>query len=80
MMSDGVEAEVLRRLASHANFEAAMLNASTGSMLAQKAACLEWLACGAEYQRMLAGGPEASLSKLVEAQKNMVEQLRSLVQ
>lgn len=67
------EADALRALADHAKFEAAMLGACDGSMSAQKAACLEWLACGAEYQRMLRGGPHGG--DLLAAEKNLVKQV-----
>ncbi|MBP8100581.1 MAG: hypothetical protein KAY54_01750 [Burkholderiaceae bacterium] len=50
-----------------------------GSMSAQKAACLEWLACGAEYQHMLRGGPRVSTGELLEAQENLVKQIRFLM-
>jgi hypothetical protein len=74
-----VEAEALRNLADHAKFEAAVMGACDGSMSAQKAACLEWLACGAEYQHMLRGGPRVSTGKLLEAQENLVKQIKFLM-
>ena len=74
-----VEAEALRNLADHAKFEAAAMGACDGSMSAQKAACLEWLACGAEYQHMLRGGPRVSTGKLLEAQENLVKQIKFLM-
>ena len=73
------EAEALRNLADHARFEAAMIGACDGSMSAQRAACLEWLACGAEYQHMLRGGPRVSTGKLLEAQENLVKQIKFLM-
>lgn len=73
------EAEALRNLADHARFEAAMIGACDGSMSAQKAACLEWLACGSEYQHMLRGGPRVSTGKLLEAQENLVKQIKFLM-
>ena len=55
------------------------MGACDGSMSAQKAACLEWLACGAEYQHMLRGGPRVSTGKLLEAQENLVKQIKFLM-
>jgi hypothetical protein len=71
--SEAVEMEALRALAVHAKFEAAMFNACDGSMLAQKAACLEWLACGAEYRDMLRGG--GCGGDLLAAEKELVKQI-----
>lgn len=73
-----LEAEVLRNLANHARFVAEAMGACDGSMSAQKAACLEWLACGAEYQQMLRGGPRVSTAHLLKAQENLVKQIRFL--
>jgi hypothetical protein len=56
-----------------------MMGACDGSMSAQRAACLEWLACGAEYQHMLRGGPKVSTGKLLEAQENLVKQIKFLM-
>jgi hypothetical protein len=71
--AEAVEAEALRNLANHAKFEAAMMNACDGSMSRQKAACLEWLACGAEYQQMLRGGPRGG--DLLAAERELVKQI-----
>ena len=68
-----VEAEALRNLANHAKLEAAVMNACDGSMSRQKAACLEWLACGAEYQQMLRGGPRGG--DLLAAERELVKQM-----
>ena len=73
-----LEAEVLRNLANHARFEAEVMGACDGSMSRQKAACLEWLACGAEYQQMLRGGPRVSTGQLLLAQENFVKQIKFL--
>ena len=73
------EAEVLRNLADHAKFEAAMMGACDGSMSAQRAACLEWLACGSEYQHMLRGGPAVNTGKLLAAEQDMVKQIKFLM-
>ena len=55
------------------------MGACDGSMSAQKAACLEWLACGAEYQHMLRGGPAVSTGKLLAAEQDMVKQIKFLM-
>jgi hypothetical protein len=78
MQAAAIEAEALRALANQARFEAAMMGASDGSMSAQKAACLEWVACGAEYQLMLRGGPPFDACKLLAAEKNLVAQIKFL--
>ena len=71
--AEHAEVEALRNLADHAKFEAAMMGACDGSMLAQRAACLEWLACGAEYRLMLRGGPRGG--DLLAAEQNLVKQI-----
>lgn len=71
-----LEAEVLRNLADHAKFEANVTGACDGSVSAQKAACLEWLACGAEYQQMLIGGPAVNSAKVLAAEQNLVKQFQ----
>lgn len=73
------EAEALRNLADHARIEVEVMRAGDGSMSAQRAACLEWLACGAEYQHMLRGGPTVSTGKLLAAEQNLVKQIRFLM-
>lgn len=74
-----IEAVVLRNLANHTRFEAEELGACDGSMLAQKAACLEWLACGAEYQQALRKGTALKTGHLLAAQENMVKQIKFLM-
>lgn len=74
-----IEAEVLRNLANNTRFEVEVLGACDGSMLAQKAACLEWLACGAEYQQALRRGTALKTGNLLVAQENMVKQIKFLM-
>lgn len=75
-----LEAEVLRNLADHARFEAEVMGACDGSMQAQKAACLEWLACGAEYQQFIRGcGPRVRAGDLLAAEQSVVKQFKHLL-
>lgn len=67
------EADVLRCLADRAALEARVHGACDGSMLAQKAACLEWLACSEEYRRTF-----RNASTVLLAEDNLVKQFRHL--
>lgn len=74
-----IEAEVLTSLAQHARITADAHQACDGSMMAQRAACLEWLAAGSAYQLMLSGGPRMDARTAIAAEENLVKQFKHLM-
>ena len=77
--ADPTQADVLRNLAFEAQLAHEEAGGLVGSRLGQRAACLNWIAADAEYQRWLGGGQRVPEAQLVQAEQDVLRQFRLLL-